>query len=312
MSYERHDGLGFTAFTALPIAPQPTEEASAPATGVRIPAAMISAAKLLSPTAQVEVPLADRAAYLRWYGNVLGPARYPSVGPGGVVRTTNAVNLRFKGARARITNLAAKGSIRVLTPLRRSFYEFWRNIDKDGQAAWDKVVVSRAPTRDPKFPSLETGPRELVIWFNQQVNAEATQLGLPLESAVRNVVSRGLPEAQRSRLLGFPSAAPAEVAPAPVFGRVPFTVPGPSDEQQAVEDAVIEAMDAAAEVEQEQELPPPSDEIIENGDLEVQQAGMLPFTLPWWGWVGVVGGVVGLSVFGYWYTKKRRPELLGE
>ena len=74
MSYERHDGLGFaSAFASMPIAPQPTEEPSAP-TGVRIPAAMMAAASMFSPTAQVTVPLNERRAFLRWYSNVQGPA----------------------------------------------------------------------------------------------------------------------------------------------------------------------------------------------------------------------------------------------
>ena len=348
MSYERHDGLGFaSAFASMPIAPQPTEEPSAP-TGVRIPAAMMAAASMFSPTAQVTVPLNERRAFLRWYSNVQGPATgfravtaAPSSNPthaelvaqaeaeeaarrkagalrlfgsmrglggvstdaAGVVTTTRGEYMRFKGARQRIGTLLAKGTIRVLTPLRRGFFNFWRKADKDGQAAYDSHVVSRAPARAERATELESGPRELVIWFNQQINTEAQQLGLSLERAMANVLRRGLPEGERARLLGFPAAAPADTGQTPTVGRLSFPFGGGgATEEQVVEDAVIVAMDAAAEVEQEQELPPPSDELPadempENGDLEVRQAGMLPFTLPWWGWVGVVGGVVGLSVF---------------
>jgi hypothetical protein len=193
--------------------------------------------------------------------------------------------------------------MRVLTPLRASLYQLWHAADEDGLAAFDKVVTPRAADRNTRSRSLDYGPRNLVIWFNQQVNAEATQLGLPLGSAAANVVRRGIPASERDRLLGF---APKSVIPQPLsFMPVPSVVPGPQDEQEAIDDAVADAMDAATDVEQEQEMP-------DQDDFAVQEAGMFPFTLPWWGWAGIVTGAVGLSVFGYWYTKKRRPEALEE
>jgi hypothetical protein len=112
------------------------------------------------------------------------------------------------------------------------------------------------------------------------------------------------------RLVGF--APQTIIPPVMAFNPLPSTVPGVQDEQQAVDDAVTEAIDAATDVEQEQELPPPDDMPMEPDADDVQQAGMFPFQLPWWGWAGIVTGVVGLSVFGYWYTKKRRPEALEE
>jgi hypothetical protein len=152
----------------------------------------------------LEVPEGERAAYMRWYGNVLGPGKSPTAGAGGVVRTSTAVFDRFKKAQARINALISKEGVKpIVSNFGGAAWELWFKSDKDGLAAYDKVVLGKGPVRDPNKKALGSLPKGFADWFLNRVQSERQQLGLPVLSALDNVVRRGLTPAEKQTLLGF-------------------------------------------------------------------------------------------------------------
>ncbi len=180
-----------------------------------------------STAGRLNVPSAERAAYTRWYGNVLVTGRVTPAGDGSI-STTTAVYDRFKKAQARVRALVAqKGTRRFLSNYGPGAWKLWKEADNDGLAAYDRVVIGNGPTRDPNRDSVATLPKALGDWFINRIQEERGQLGVPPLAAVANVVRRGLTPAEKQVLLGFnitPDTASFFTPPAAV--NIPMVAPG--------------------------------------------------------------------------------------
>jgi hypothetical protein len=154
------------------------------------------------PTADTMVPVADAdiAALTRWYSNVLGPAKSPGAP---LTQTKKGVYDRFKTARARISALLQKdGTKPAIRNFSEAMWRQWRSLDTDGQAAFDKMVVGLAPTRDPKSNRLSAAPKGYSDWFSQQVSVGRNS-GLDATRAIAFAAARHMDQGTRNRVFGF-------------------------------------------------------------------------------------------------------------
>jgi hypothetical protein len=157
-----------------------------------------------STSGRLQVPSAERGAYIRWYGSVLGPGKRPTTAGDGTISTTTAVYERFKKAQSRVRALIAqRGTRNLLANYGPGAWKLWRESDADGLAAFDKVVTGNGPNRDPNAASVTVLPRAFADWFLNRLQEEREQLGVPPMTAVNNVVRRGLTSSEKHTLLGF-------------------------------------------------------------------------------------------------------------
>jgi hypothetical protein len=316
MSYERASGLGqmMRSDGASLLAPTTTTGGS---TGVatpllRVPLTMTAVRQepALIPGYE-RIPQAERTPFSVWYLNQYGmdamrrqAARYP--GWSAASRSTIGT---YRRAKARVQALLRDGGAQVvrgsLTQKRLDCMEWWKRCDGQGTpAAWDHRVVPAVPD--------QSVPKKIIDHFGTY--GFRPDLACPSGTYRTNLFKWDV------RDPGWPQRTPIHrLAPMPTFLPLPSTVQAPAEEEVVVEDAVTEAFDAAASVEEEAEtgvpadMAPPTDmEPPPEEEPDIEHAGILPFRLPWYGWVGVVAGAVGLSAFGYWYVKKRHPERLEE
>jgi hypothetical protein len=321
MSYERLGGLGDTMMHTggSLLAPGSTPGTATTTTTtplLRVPLTTMRAVEQLPPLipGYERIPREERTPFSVWFLNKFGmdamrrhAARYPNWSAAS--RSTIA---QYRRSKARVRALLQDGGAQVargmLTQKRLDCMEWWKRCDgQGGPAAWDSRIF-------PEIPP-DSAPKKIIDHFGTY--GFRPDLACPSGAYRTDLFKWNVGDP------GWPAKTPVHrIAPMPSFLPITSTVQPPieQEEEAVVEDAVTEAFDAAAEVEQEVETgvpadmaPPPTEDMAPPPeDVEIEHAGILPFTLPWWGWVGVVGGVVGLSAFGYWYVKKRHPERLEE
>jgi len=135
----------------------------------------------------MQVPVASRTAYTRWFQNRFGAlpeaVKDASGKPTSAVGTTKEIWDAYVAAALRVTRLAQKGSKSPVVSLKGPLYRFWLLMDPDGLAAWDLVVTPGTCPRTLGVAQLMKGPTELVTYFSARAAEYARKTGLDLGNA---------------------------------------------------------------------------------------------------------------------------------